>query len=127
MMDSSRLTFSRKGSIAKIGFAPWRVAAALASGCRLAVPRGEPHRCIYVCRCADDPGQAAGGCRRQTEFVYSSALLRCGPTMPSWHRTRAHPNQWYDISGPRKPRATPCESTARVASVSFLDGMASET
>jgi len=37
-----------------------------------------------------DKQLAAGRC--QTEFVYSSALLRGGPTMPSWHRTRAHPN-----------------------------------
>src|SRR5439155_5319602 len=88
---------------------------------------GEPHRCIYVCRCADDPGQAAGGCRCQTEFVYSSSLLRCGPPMPSRNRTRADPNWWYEISGPREPRATPCESTARIASVPFPDGLASKT
>jgi len=35
MTDSCHLIFSRKGCIAKIGFAPWHVAAALATGCRL--------------------------------------------------------------------------------------------
>jgi hypothetical protein len=35
MLDSCHLTFGRKGFIAKIGFAPWRVAAPLATGCRL--------------------------------------------------------------------------------------------
>jgi len=41
------------------------------------------HRCIYVCRCADDPGQAVGGCRRQTHFVirvpYFGVALQCLP------------------------------------------------
>ena len=56
------------------------------------VPGGEPHRRSYVRRCANNPGQAVGGGGCQTEFVYSSALLRCGSTMPSRHRTRAYPN-----------------------------------
>jgi hypothetical protein len=35
MTDSSPRTFSRKGSTGKIGFASWRVTAALVTGCRL--------------------------------------------------------------------------------------------
>ena len=29
---------------------------------------------------------------RETQFVYSCALLRRGPAMPPWHRTRAYSN-----------------------------------
>ena len=127
MTDCCRRTFTQKDFIGRIGFAPSRVAAALATGCHLAVPVGEPHRCIYVCRCADDPGQAVGGCRRQTHFVYSSALLRRSSAMPPRHRTRAYRNRWYALSRKRKSRLASCESTTRIASVSFPDGLASET
>jgi hypothetical protein len=93
MMDSCQFTFSRKGSIAKIGFAPWHVAAAF--GDRLSLKQYLAANHIVVATYAGvqripDKQLAAGRC--QTEFVYSSALLRGGPTMPSWHRTRAHPN-----------------------------------
>src|SRR5712671_1887060 len=121
MTDSCPHTFTQKDFIGRIGFAPSRVAVALA------VPGGEPHRCIYVCRCADDPGQAVGGCRRRTHFVYSSALLRRGSAMPPRHRTRAHANQWPELSCQRKSGVARCESTAPIASFSFFDGVASTT
>src|SRR5712671_6177756 len=121
MTDSCPHTFTQKDFIGRIGFAPSRVAVALA------VSGGEPHRCIYVCRCSDDPGQAVGGCRRQTHLVYSNALLRRGSAMPPRHRTRAYRNQWYALSRETKSRVARGESTSRIASVSFPDGLASET
>src|SRR3984885_15855808 len=126
-MDSCHLTFSPKGSVAKIGFAPLHVAAALPAGSRLSSFGDESRRCIYVCRCADDPGQTVAGRRCQTEFVYSSVLLRCGLAMPSRHRTRAHFNEWNDIGCKRRSQVRPCASTTRIALVSFPDGLASKT
>jgi DNA-binding transcriptional LysR family regulator len=42
--------------------------------------RGESHRCIYLCRCADDPGQAVGGCRRTNALRVFDCLMTWSAT-----------------------------------------------
>ncbi len=126
MTDSCRHAFTPKDFIGRIGFARSRVAAALATGCRLSSPGGEPHRGIYLCRCADDPGQAAGGCRRHTQFVYSpyfGEALQCLPgtelvlTVTSGMQSVVRGNR--DLRVVKAPR--------ELHPFHFPDGLASET
>lgn len=92
-----------------------------------AVPSREPHRCCHLCRGANNSRQAIGGSRCKTQIVYSSALLRRGATMPSRHGIGPYANWRHEICYQKRSQVAACESTARIASVSFPHGLASQT
>src|ERR1700730_5927162 len=91
-----------------------------------ALPGSEPHCCCYLWRRADNSRQAARSSRCETQVLYSGTLLRCGFAMPARYRTCADLNHWHDLSRQTESRPTPRKSTSRVASVLFLDGLASK-
>src|ERR1700752_1824454 len=66
-------------------------------------------------------------CRSQAQLLYSGALLWRGPAMPSRHGTNSYANQRHDISYQKRSQVAAGEGAARIARVSFPDGLASET
>src|SRR5882672_5770532 len=98
---------------------------------RLAIAKtilvGIPHRCRNLRRRADHSGQAIGGYWRETQLVYSGAVLRRGPAVPPGHRTRADSNQWHDIRGQAGSQVTSRKGAAGITRVSLLDGLAPTT
>jgi DNA-binding transcriptional LysR family regulator len=91
-----------------------------------AVLGSEPHCGCYLWRRADNSRQATRSSRCETQFLNSSTLLRCGFAMPTRYRTGADLNHWYDLGRQTESRPAPRKSTTGVASVLFLDGMASK-
>src|SRR5258706_5813724 len=97
----------------------WRLAIAET------IPVGMPHRCRNLRRRADHSGQAIGGYWRETQLVYSRAVLRRGPAMPPWHRARPDSNQWHDIGGQSGSQVTSRKVATGITTDSLLNGLAS--